>query len=287
MAKSVLAHHDTYQHWRDAKLEHAATDIEQTLVEIQDPRSLSTTEKAQIKQLCDQNNFALFQIKAQSDYSDAVNQINAQFGLFEFDQHLYVGDQGLAHITPNEQQTQGEFIPYTTRAINWHSDGYYNDLAHRIRAFSLFCANPAKEGGENQWIDPQMLYILLKEDNADVAQALTHPQAMTIPEHRFDGVVRRARSIGPIFFVDEKTSELYMRYTQRKKHIEFCDSTEVQEAVQILDQLLAQETDYHFRHTMCTGQGILCNNVPHTRSGFVNNPDSPRLMLRGRFFERI
>ena len=287
MANTLLNDNDTYKRWRDAKLEGAATSIEATLVEINNPEQLSGSEHAKIKQLCDQNNFALFQIGAQTDYPSTINRINEQFGLTNFDAHLYVGEQGLAHITPSDNQEQGEFIPYTTRGIGWHSDGYYNEEASRIRAFSLFCANPATEGGENQWIDQHMLYILLRENNPDVAKALTHPKAMTIPEHRLDGKVRRPVSVGPIFFIDEKTTELYMRYTQRKKYIKFADSNEVQEAVKLLDERLAQDSEYHFRHTMCADQGILCNNVPHTRSAFTNDPNSPRLMLRERFFERI
>jgi hypothetical protein len=48
----------------------------------------------------------------------------------------------------------------------------------------------------NQWIDPQMVYLLLRENNVDVVKALTHPQAMSIPEHEVDGQVRRAKSTG-------------------------------------------------------------------------------------------
>jgi hypothetical protein len=63
-------------------------------------------------------------------------------------------------------------------------------IAEFVRAFSLFCVLPAATGGVNQWIDPQVVYLLLREDNADVVKALTHPQAMSIPEHTLDGQVR-------------------------------------------------------------------------------------------------
>jgi hypothetical protein len=35
------------------------------------------------------NNFALFAIKTQDDYAQAVVQINRQVGLLDYDQHLY------------------------------------------------------------------------------------------------------------------------------------------------------------------------------------------------------
>ncbi|VVM26098.1 hypothetical protein BSPWISOXPB_5465 [uncultured Gammaproteobacteria bacterium] len=95
-----------------------------------------------------------------------------------------------------------------------------------------------------------MVYLLLRENNVDVVKALTHPQAMSIPEHEVDGQVRRAKSTGAIFLIDEPSAELYMRYTQRKKNIEFLDSSEVKQAMTLLDDLLKIPTPHHFEHTM-------------------------------------
>ncbi len=284
---SILDNIDDYKYWRDNKLENASSSIQDCIVEISNPENLSSSEKSKIKSLCDNNNFALFTIPKQDDYQDTINSINHQFDLDEFDEHLYVGDKGLASIANTKNKQQGEFIPYTNKAIGWHSDGYYNSYKKRIRAFSLFCASPAKAGGSNSWIDPHMIYIHLYEDNPDMVKALTNNKAMTIPEHKIDGLVRREISIGPIFFIDDMTNELYIRYTQRKKNIEFANSTEVRQAVEILDNFLASNSIYHFNHTMQEAQGMLCNNVLHNRSGFTDDPNKPRLMLRGRFFSRI
>jgi hypothetical protein len=283
----IVSSTDDYQFWRDEKLANAATKIEDCLIEVANPQRLTLAEKKQIIKLCNINNFALFQIPEQQDYSSSMVSFNQQFGLNAFDAHLYVKDQGMAHITQSQQPNQTEFIPYTSRTIGWHTDGYYNSVEHRIRAFSLFCVNPAKSGGQNQWLDQQMAYILLREDNPDVVQALTHPQAMSIPAHIVDGTIRRKISIGPIFFMDELSAQLYMRYTQRKKNIEFYDSDEIKQAVDILDQLLASNTPYHFSHTMNANQGILCNNILHKRSEFSDNNSKPRLLLRGRYFNRV
>jgi len=284
---NVVTSSDDYQFWRDEKLANVQTDIENCLIEVKKPTQLSKAEKNKIAHLCRVNNFALFSTPAQQDYESSIVSFNQQFGLKAFDQHLYVKGQGLAHITQSDQQDQAEFIPYTDRAIGWHTDGYYNAPEDRIRAFSLFCVNPAQQGGENQWIDPQMAYLLLREENPDITTALTHAQAMSIPAHKVDGQIRRKTSIGPIFFMDEMTSQLYMRYTQRKKNIDFYDSDEIKQAVEILDQFLASNTPYHFTHTMIANQGLLCNNILHKRSTFVDQQDTPRLMLRGRYFNRV
>ncbi len=283
----LLKNSDDYQYWRDDKLARAPTELSGCIVEVQDPFKLSTSELGKINDLCQAGNFALFQIQPRDDYQSAIVGINTQLGLVDFDQHLYVKNQGLAHITQTNNKDQGEFIPYTDKALGWHTDGYYNPTAQRIRAFSLFCVTPASTGGGNQWIDPQMVYLLLREDNPDVAKALTHPQAMTIPEHQVDGKVRRPTSIGAIFFTDEITGALSMRYTQRKKHIEFLDCVEIKQAVAYLDALLNNKTQYHFEHLMRAGQGMVCNNVLHKRNAFTDNENRPRLLLRGRYFNRI
>ncbi len=286
MAANLLIKSDDYRYWRDKKLANAPTQLDDCIVEIQDPFKLSNTEKNKITSLCQKGNFALFQIHSVDQYNEAIISINNQFGLKDFDQHLFVKTGGLAYITQSNNKNQGEFIPYTDKNLGWHTDGYYNAIEQRIRAFSLFCVNPAAEGGTNEWIDPQMIYLLLREDNPDIAKALTHPHVMSIPEHKVNGKVRRATSTGPIFFIDEPTNELSMRYTQRKKNINFLDSIEIRQAVDYLDALLSTTTDHHFKHLMQSGQGFLCNNVLHKRNSFTDN-NNPRLLLRGRYFNRI
>ncbi len=284
---SILSKLDDYKYWRDNKLNNYTTNLEDCLVEIDNPLKLKKSEKDRVRFLCNSNNFALFHIQKQSDYVKTVTNINAQFDLVELDKHLYMQDQVLAHITPKVEKDQSEFIPYTNKAIGWHTDGYYNDIDHRIRSFSLFCANPAISGGVNDWIDPQIAYILIREESPDMAKILTHPQALSIPEHKKDGKIRRAKSTGAIFFIDELTQQLSMRYTQRKKNIKFLDSVEINPALESLSKLLNTNTQYHFRHSMQSGQGMLCNNVVHKREAFIDDPNSPRLMLRGRYFKSI
>lgn len=278
---------DEYQVWRDDKLANTVKRVEECMVEVVNPYTLTDAEKDKIQQLCRTNNFALFEIAPQTDCVEAIVQFNQQFGLTNQDQHLYVQNDGLAHITQSDKQGQTDFIPYTDKAIGWHTDGYYNTIENRIRAFSLFCVSPVNSGGVNQWIDPQIVYLLLREENVDIIKALTHPQAMTIPAHIVDGITRREISTGPIFFIDEKTNALSMRYTQRKQYVEFLDSTEVKQAVTLLDDLLKSHTSYHFEYAMKANQGIICNNVLHNRSAFIDDPKNPRLLLRGRYGNRI
>jgi len=283
----LLNNLDDYRYWRDEKLANIPTTLDAYIVEIQNPFKLTSVERNEIQSLCQKGNFSLFQIQPIEQYDKAIISINTQLGLKDFDQHLFVKAGGLAHITQSDKKDQGEFIPYTDKNLGWHTDGYYNAIEQRIRAFTLFCVKPAAQGGVNEWVDPQMIYLLLREDNPDVIKALIHPKAMSIPEHQVDGKVRRSTSTGPIFFIDELSKQLSMRYTQRKKNIEFFDSLEIQQAVMYLDNLLNTTTDYHFKHLMKTGQGLVCNNILHKRNAFTDDKDNPRLLLRGRYLNRI
>ena len=284
---NVLTKADDYKRWRDDKFANALTELDDYKVEIRDPFKLSQAEKDKIHTLCLCANFVIFKIQPHDSYESAVISINTQLGLTNLDAHLFVKNQGLTHITQSTDKNQREFIPYTNKNLAWHTDGYYNPIEQRIRAFSLFCVRPALTGGVNEWIDPQMVYLLLREDNPDIAKALTHPRAMCIPEHKIYEKVRRVASVGPIFFIDNLSRTLSMRYTQRKKNISFLDSTETKQAVKHLDALLNTQTHYHFKHLLRTGEGLLCNNVVHKRSAFSDDKDSPRLLLRGRYFNRI
>ncbi|WXU00157.1 MAG: hypothetical protein Ctma_0868 [Catillopecten margaritatus gill symbiont] len=279
----MWSNNSSYQYWRDEKLANAVQSVEACSVEVSNPFALSKAEKDKIQQLCRHNNFALFETPAQTNYADAIKQFNQQFGLTDQDPHLYVQQDGLAHITQSEQKRQADFIPYTNKAIGWHTDGYYNTLSNRIRAFSLFCVNPAIKGGENSWIDNEILYILLREQSPEAIELLKRTDAMTIPAHEEKGKILRPKSTDAIFMLDN--TRLYLRYTQRKKTVQF--ASEVGAAVALLDEILAKGSAYHFQHLMAKNQGIICNNIIHKRSGFVDDKDNSRLLLRGRYFERV
>jgi hypothetical protein len=58
-----------------------------------------------------------------------------------------------------------------------------------------------------------------------------------------------------------------MRYTQRKKNIEFLDSSEVKQAMTLLDDLLKIPTPHHFEHTMKANQGLIqCQSMFEKKS---------------------
>jgi hypothetical protein len=109
---------------------------------------------------------------------------------------------------------------------------------------------------------------------------------MTIPERADDDGVARAAQSGPVFSVDED-GKLHMRYTARTRSIAWKQDAVTLAAVAFLEQLLAADSPYIYTARLEPGMGLLCNNVLHDRSGFTDNPATPRLLYRARYHERI
>ena len=105
--------------------------------------------------------------------------------------------------------------------------------------------------------------------------ALMAPDAMTIPPNTEAGAERPA-SVGPVFAIDSAGGNLHMRYTARTRSIVWKDDAATRAAVQALEQLLADGSPYVFRHRLAAGEGLLCNNVLHNRTAFVDDVDTGR-----------
>ena len=111
-----------------------------------------------------------------------------------------------------------------------------------------------------------------------------HPRAMTIPANIVDGQVVRPTITGPVFSQLED-GNLHMRYTHRKHNIQWRDDKTTKQALGCLSGLLDNDNPYCFETKLQSGQGLICNNILHTRSGF--NEGSDRLLYRGRYFNRL
>jgi hypothetical protein len=81
--------------------------------------------------------------------------------------------------------------------------------------------------------------------------------------------------------------QLHMRYTDRSRSIEWRDDPLTREAVAALKQILHGDSPYRFTGTLQSGQGLISNNVLHTRSGFEDDDAHPRILYRARYFDRI
>jgi alpha-ketoglutarate-dependent taurine dioxygenase len=216
------------------------------------------------------------------------HQLSRQLGLVHLEGNYLADEDGFSSITPagDEGSVRGEYIPYTHKPINWHTDGYYNALDRRILGMTLHCAQDAESGGENALLDHEIAYIQMRDINPDYVAALMQPNAMTIPARMDEDNIARPEQSGPVFSVDPGQGFLYMRYTARTRSIVWRDDALTQAAVKTLADILAS-SEYILTARLRPGMGLICNNVLHTRSGFSDSPDRRRLLYRGRYYDRL
>jgi alpha-ketoglutarate-dependent taurine dioxygenase len=283
----LLENEAAYQAWRSAKLEGYPQSAADLIVDIADPANLSEAEYAALMARLRKTNMVIYRTQLGNDPGKApLVAMAGRFGLTHLDSNLLADDDGLTSITVNPEGEHPRYIPYTDRPINWHCDGYYNTDEHQIRGMLLHCVQNAAEGGENQLLDHDMVYLQLRDENPDYIRALMADDVMTIPPGKDGEGGERGASVGPVFSI-QKNGALHMRYTARKRNIEWKDDTATREALAALEKLLS-ENPYIFRATLQPGMGLLCNNVLHTRDGFRDSPDQPpRLLYRARYFDRI
>ena len=286
---SPFALHDdrAYQRWRAAKLERFPRDTKDLVVEVGDPRTLAHGEHAALLARCRAANMAVYASRLRDDDTALPRLLGLQFGLASLDANWLADEDGVSRLTVADEPARGEYIPYTNRPIRWHTDGYYNPPQRTIRAMVLHCVSRAAEGGANALLDHEIAYILLRDADPAHVRALMRPDAMTIPARTDEEGLARPVQSGPVFSIDPVTGALHMRYTARTKSIEWKRDPAVQAAVAALERVLAGDSPFIHRFTLEPGMGILCNNVLHDRSGFVDDPARPRLLYRARYHERI
>jgi alpha-ketoglutarate-dependent taurine dioxygenase len=277
----------SYRTWRARKLDrYPAAGL--PVVELADPRSLTAAERDCLLDAVDRTGMALYAspLAGVAD-KEIPRRLGAQLGLERLDANWLADEDGISQVTVAEGGTRSDFIPYTNRPIRWHTDGYYNPPARRILGMVLHCVANAAQGGETGLLDHEIAYLLLRDENPDFVRALLRPDAMTIPERVDDDGTARPAETGPVFRVDPQDGTLSMRYTARTRSIAWHPDPDVGAAAAALARLLAGASPWIHRLTMQPGMGIVCNNVLHERSGFVDDPLRPRLLYRARYYDRV
>ncbi len=290
MSQFLLDNEQAYQTWRANKLGSYPQSASELIVDIADPRSLTTAEKDLMSVLFKRANMLIYNTKlGETEDKDIPRKCGQQLGLAHLDPNMLADDDGITSLTVVPGKLKRGYIPYSDRRLLWHTDGYYNKPDQQIRAVILHCVRPAAEGGENGLVDPEMIYIQLRDENPEYIEALMHPQAMTIPANTESGEITREAQTGPVFSLDIATNCLHMRYTARTRSIEWRDDTVTRQAVDYLAGLLNDENPYVFNHILQSGQGLVCNNVLHSRTAFSDEQadGEGRLLYRARYYERV
>ncbi|MCC2111184.1 MAG: TauD/TfdA family dioxygenase, partial [Hyphomicrobiales bacterium] len=262
---------DAYRRWRDRKLAGTPDSAADLIVEIVDLSAPTEIEKAAILDRCRRANMAIYACRGRClddrEVRPDLTAFAATFGLIDLEDHRSAAGDGLVALEVAAGGGRVGFIPYSTSALNWHTDGYYRPIDAPIRAMVLHCVRPAADGGTNGLMDPEIAYIRLRDRDPELIDALMHPAAMTIPEFAEEGRLRPTAT-GPVYWVDPASGALQMRYTARKRNISWRDEAATKAAAAALIEVMNGDDPQLFRTRLAAGQGLICNNVLHDRTAF-------------------
>jgi alpha-ketoglutarate-dependent taurine dioxygenase len=284
-----LANEDAYRNWRARKLDRYPRAADALIVPVADSREISPAESAQLLAVLRKTNMAIYRSAlGDTEDKDIPRRLGVQFGLVRLDPNMLADDDGITSLQVVEGKSGRGYIPYSERRLLWHTDGYYNTPEHWIRGMILHCVRPAAVGGENALLDHEIAYLLMRDREPALVEALMAPDAMTIPANTESGEETRAAQTGPVFSVDSGPGNLHMRYTARTRSIVWKDDSRTREAVALLEETMESDSEYIFRHRLSHGEGLICNNVLHNRTAFENGPaNTGRLVYRARYYDRI
>jgi len=284
-----------YQQWKKQKLTDYPQVLEQLLVSVKDPMALSSTESEQLRYCLKKANMVIyamdgdhFEANVEEIAEDKAipEAIGHQLGIHFLDRNECADQDGFTSLQVADEGLHTMYIPYSNKGINWHTDGYYNRLSEQIFSMLLHCVRPAIAGGENRLMDHEIVYMLLRDKNPQYIRALMQPDAMIIPKNVIDGELVRPDRSGPVFMLTPQ-GRLHMRYTARARNVIWRDDPLTQAARQALVEIFKQPGDYLFEAKLQPGQGLICNNILHTRTPFKDAKDRHRLLYRGRYFDEI
>jgi len=282
-----LENEDLYRRWCDIKLKDYPENLGDLLVEINDPRQLKESELDALKRLCRKTNMALYASNTGTDPDPNIPlSMGQRFGLDALNKNWLADDNGLTSLTVRNAGPRQHYIPYTNRAINWHTDGYYNTAEKQIHSLNLHVVQRAASGGENALMDHEIAYILLREKNPDYIEALMAPNVLTIPARVEDGKIARHEETGPVFSITP-TGDLHMRYTIRVNNVIWTDDPLTKEALSYLEDILNGDSPYIYRGLLDSGMGLVSNNVLHDRAAFTDGAEHKRHYYRARYFDRL
>ncbi len=283
-----LIENDTcYKAWRNSKLTDYPASLAELLVEIKDPRTLTSDEHAAIQQRLQKANMAIYISETGDDPDPEIPlSLGRAFGAKSLNHNWLSDDTGLTSLKVAADGVRQQYIPYSNRPIKWHTDGYYNRPDQQIHSLLLHCVESAGQGGQNALLDHEIAYILLRDQNPAFISALMGPDVMTIPPRMNMGEIARQEETGPVFSI-MPCGNLHMRYTIRKRHVVWSDDPLTREALAALGEILNSDSPYIFRGRLEAGMGLISNNILHDRTAFTDDEQGVRHLYRARYYDRL
>ena len=244
---------------------------------IHDINNVKTSEIAKIKETIYKYNSCIYSSKIALKSNTNLLKFVELVGMRTYDCNN-IDSNEISTITPL-QNSKINYIPYTDKPLNWHTDGYYDKKS--IFSWLLHCVNPATQGGENYLLDHELVLreYLLRNDDINNLMA---EDALTIPESKYTS---RSEISTYIFSFKNKYKRLHMRFSMRKDNIG--TSAKANSAVIKLREIIEGNcAKYSLTYKLQKNEGIITNNILHGRKAFKDDKVK-RKLLRIRSYERL
>jgi hypothetical protein len=286
---------DAYLYWRGNKLDNYPNSVKDLTVSINKPGQPNAQQIRDIKNICDKTNMAIYEAPEEiiEDKNIALNMGNA-VGLNNIESSLTTEKDGVSELSITSSGVKSNYIPYTNKPLGWHTDGCYNNKNQSINGFLLHCVRAAEIGGDNFLLDPDIAYILLRDENPEFIDGLMLFDTLTIPPNIKKNAVIRKQQVGPAFSLQSSNNlinhkSLHLRYTGRKTHVIWKDDPRTTGALDFLKKTLQGKCPYIFHIKLKPGSGLIGNNILHNRTKFKdgNLAHSKRLVYRIYYRDRV
>ncbi len=263
--------------WAEEKERNIPQNIDGISVNIHDINNVKTSEIAKIKETINRYNSCIYSSSAPLESNITLLKFAELVGMRTYDCNNLESNE-ISTITPVENN-KINYIPYTDKPLNWHTDGYYDRKP--IFSWLLHCVNPATQGGENYLLDHELAlreYVMRHDDINNLLAA----DALTIPESKDTS---RAKISTYIFSFENQYKKLHMRFSMRKDNID--TSPKASAAIANLKRIIENDCGkYSLTYKLQKNEGIITNNILHGRNAFKDDKVK-RKLLRIRSYERL
>ena len=263
--------------WAEEKEKNIPRNINGILVNIHDINNVKTSEITKIKETINKYNSCIYSSKIALKSNTDLLKFVELVGMRTYDCNN-IESSKITTITPLENN-KINYIPYTDKSLNWHTDGYYDKKS--IFSWLLHCVNPATQGGENYLLDHELAlreYVFSNDDIDDLMAG----DALTIPESKDTS---RSEISTYVFSFKNQYKKLHMRFSMRKDNIGTSPKASV--AVTKLKKIIENDcAKYSLTYKLQKNEGIITNNILHGRKAFKDDMVKRRL-LRIRSYERL
>ena len=267
-----------FKQWASQKEDNIPSNIDDLKINLHDINHVSLEEISIIKDKIKRFNCCIY--KSQQNLLTQANLINfaKSIGMKTYDTNN-VHNSPVSSIMLLKPVKSINYIPYTNKKLNWHTDGYYDEKP--IFSWLLHCEEPAFSGGENYLLDHELVIreYIIKHGNLD---SLSRSDTFIIPGNADAG---RDETKGYICDINNKYKKFHMKFSMREKNMELNEQSKT--AFIRMKKIIKEDCKkYCITYKLSKNEGIVSNNILHGRNSFEDGKVM-RKLYRIRSYERI